>query len=106
MERDDVSTCLPGRKDSKKVGKVQKQKRVLNDYLYNLHLKFKAENDSSKVSLTTFSRLRPKHVQLVQFCNRKTCLCQRQQNMALKCKTKRHESYFYRQPGRLNRKNE
>jgi hypothetical protein len=38
MERDDVSTCLPGKKDNKNVGKVQKQKRVLNDYLYNLHL--------------------------------------------------------------------
>jgi hypothetical protein len=54
---------------AKKVEKVQKQKRILNDYLYNLHLKLKAENDSSKVSLSTFSRLRPQNVHLLQFCN-------------------------------------
>ncbi|WAR07387.1 hypothetical protein MAR_017345 [Mya arenaria] len=74
MERDDNSTCLPGKRDSQKIGKVHHQKR------------FRAENSSCNVSLTTYTRIRPKHIQLVQYRNRQTCLCQRHQNMALKCK--------------------
>ena len=89
MERDDNSTSLPGKKDSRKVGKERFQKRVLNDYLYNLHLKFRVENSSSNISLSVFSRLRPKHIQLVQFRGRNTCLCQKHQNMVLKCKSLR-----------------
>ena len=89
MERDDNSTNLPGKKDSHKDGKSRIQKRVLNDYLYNLHLNFRAENSESNISLSVFSRLRPKHIQLVQFRGRQTCLCQKHQNMVLKCKTMR-----------------
>lgn len=44
MERDDNSTCLPGKKDAHKDGKEHIQKRILNDYIYNLHRKFLAEN--------------------------------------------------------------
>ena len=86
MERDDNSTNLPGKKDSHKDGKSRIQKRVLKDYLYNLHLKFRTENSESNISLSVFSRLRPKHIQLVQFRGRQTCLCQKHQNMVLKCK--------------------
>ena len=37
--RDDVSTNLPGKRDTKKVKRKRKlvQKRVLNDYLHNLY---------------------------------------------------------------------
>ncbi|KAH3702424.1 hypothetical protein DPMN_077441 [Dreissena polymorpha] len=44
LERDDNSRQLAGKGDAVKVGntKSKKQKRVLNDYLYNLHLKFLA----------------------------------------------------------------
>ena len=34
--RDDNSTALPGKRDAKRVKKVQIQKRSLNDYLSNL----------------------------------------------------------------------
>lgn len=43
MERDDNSTCLPGKKDAYKDGKEHKQKRILNDYIYNLHRKLLAK---------------------------------------------------------------
>ena len=44
--RDDVSTALPGKRDAKKVKqeKPSIQKRVLNDYLSNLHQKFVSEH--------------------------------------------------------------
>ena len=63
-----------------------KTKWVLNDYLYNLHFKFLAENGTTKISLAVFSRLRPRHISLVKFRCRKICLCQRHKNMALKGK--------------------
>ena len=41
LERDDNSRLMPGKKDVKKVAEaVSKQKRILNDYLRNLHFKF------------------------------------------------------------------
>lgn len=86
LDRDDNSSCLPGKRDSTKTKTETKQTRVLNDYLYNLHLKFKAENPGVKTSLTTFSSYRPRYVKLVQYSARKTCLCQKHQNIALKIK--------------------
>ncbi|KAL4223328.1 hypothetical protein ACF0H5_016799 [Mactra antiquata] len=44
LERDDNRTCLPGKRDKLKTKSGNIQARVLNDYLYNLHLKFKSEN--------------------------------------------------------------
>ena len=82
--REDNCTILPGKKDVKKVGDRSEQKRVLSDYLHNLHFKFKLENPDIKLSRTTFCRLRPKHVLTVHFCSRATCLCSRHQNTALK----------------------
>lgn len=74
LQRDDNSTCLPGKADAVKVTGVKQQKRVLNDYLYNLHLKFLSENKDINISLSVFNRIRPKNFQLVKFSNRKTCL--------------------------------
>lgn len=81
--RKDNCTILPGKKDVKKVGDQSEQKRVLSDYLHNLHFKFKLENPDVKISRTTFCRLRPKHVLTAKFCSRATCLCSRHQNTAL-----------------------
>jgi hypothetical protein len=86
LERDDNSTCLPGKRDKLKTKSGMTQTRVLNDYLYNLHLKFKSENPHMKIGFTSFCSYRPKHVKLVQFSARRTCLCQKHQNMSLKVK--------------------
>ncbi|WAR18386.1 hypothetical protein MAR_000224 [Mya arenaria] len=86
LERDDNSSCLPGKRDSTKTKTGMKQTRVLNDYMYNLHLKFKAENPWVKISLTTFSSYRPRYAKMVQYSARKTCLCHKHQNIALKVK--------------------
>ena len=84
--REDNCTILPGKKDVKKVGDRCEQKRVLSDYLHNLHFKFKLENPDIKISRATFCRLRPTHVLTANFCSRTTCLCSRHQNTALKLK--------------------
>ena len=85
MERDDNSRMLPGKADA---GKDNIQKRVLNDYLHNLHIKFQAES-SYRVSLSTFCKYRPKHIKLVNFASRLSCLCQKHQNFALKLRCMR-----------------
>ena len=44
LGRDNNSRQMPGKNDAKKVETgVKKQKRILNDYLKNLHLKFLSE---------------------------------------------------------------
>ena len=86
LERDDNSSCLPGKRDATKSKAGTTQTRVLNDYLYSLHLKFKSENPGIRISLTTFSSMCPRYMKLVHFSSRKTCLCQKHQNIALKVK--------------------
>jgi len=83
--RDDVSTALPGKRDAKKNKnrRILVQKRVLNDYLSNLHDKFITENVGVKCLFATFARMRPQHFILANFSNRKTCLCTYHQNFAL-----------------------
>lgn len=84
FERDDNSRCMPGKADKVKVGKENiRQKRVLTDYLANLYQKFISEHPNVKLSLTSFKRIRPKHVMLTAFITRDSCLCTRHQNMAL-----------------------
>ena len=83
LNRDDNSRVLPGKGDSVKVGTDKKQKRILNDYLGNLHLKFVSEVDY-KISRASFCRLRPKEVSLVNFTSRSVCLCSKHQNMGFK----------------------
>lgn len=82
LSRDDNSRMLPGKKD----GKGIVQRRVLNDYMKNLHLKFLAEFPEIKVSAGIFSKLRPQHIRLCNFLSKSTCLCSKHQNFALKCK--------------------
>ena len=85
ITRNDNSSCLAGKQGAKKDGRNYKQKRTLNDYLMNLHRNFFEEESQHKDKLICFlnSRMRPKHVNLVKFSNRRTCLCQRHQNMVL-----------------------
>lgn len=87
LERPDNSTTLPGKRDTKTTGKEVKQKHVLNDYMLNLYEKFKLERPDIKISKTCFFKLRPPHVMLAHFANRRTCLCTRHQNLALKIKS-------------------
>ncbi|WAQ99020.1 hypothetical protein MAR_023393 [Mya arenaria] len=83
LERDDNSRQLPGKADAVKVGKSKVQKRVLNDYMYNLHTKFLTES-SYKVSHATFCRKKLANITHVNFSARSVCLCQKHQNFALK----------------------
>ena len=76
---------MPGKNDKVKDGSEHKQKRVLNDSLKFLHMKFQSETDK-KVSFATFCRLRPKNVSLTRYITRNQCLCQKHQNMALSLK--------------------
>ena len=87
LERDDNSSMMPGKKDFKKVVEgVSKQKQILNGYLQNLHLKFISENFNIKISLSSFYRMRPTHLSLVNYTWRNACLCTKHQNFALKLK--------------------
>lgn len=83
MEREDNSTTLPGKHDTKKVNS-DKQKIILNDYLHNLHKKFRIEYPSVNISLSQFCKLRPSNVILSRFAFRHTCLCTYHQNFAPK----------------------
>lgn len=71
MERDDNSTCLSDKKDVHKDGKEQKQKRILKDYIINLHRKFLAENSNTKINLAVLGRMRRKHISIVKFSDKK-----------------------------------
>ncbi|CAC5388320.1 unnamed protein product [Mytilus coruscus] len=74
---------MPGKADAVKYGKVKKQKRILNDYLHNILIKFCAEH-TYRISLATLARYRPKYISLVNYASRNTCLCQKHQDFALK----------------------
>ena len=84
LELDECSTCLPGKKDKVTVDRNVKQKRVLTDYMTNLHNNLLADYSTKKVSFVVFCRLRPAHIKLASFPTRQTCLCQRHQNLSLK----------------------
>ena len=66
LSRDDNSRMLSGKKN----GKGIVQKRVLNDYMKNLHLKFL----EIKISAGIISKLRPGYVRLSNFLSTNTCL--------------------------------
>ena len=84
LQSDECSTCLPGKKDKVTVDRNVKQKRVLTDYMTNLHNNLLADYSTKKVSFVVFCRLRPAHIKLASFPTRQTCLCQRHQNLSLK----------------------
>ena len=63
------------------------QKRLLNDYLSNLYEKFKTEYPEDALSFSSFCRMRPPNILLVNFTTRNACLCTRHQNLSLKLKS-------------------
>lgn len=83
--RDDVSSCMPGKKDCITIAQQKKQKRVMRDTLKNAYHKFKQElpQATTNVSYTVFKDYRPRNVILVSFLTRTSCLCTLHQNMAL-----------------------
>ena len=91
LERDDNSR-MPGKKDFKTVrgkeglGKEKNQKRILNDYIKNLHEKYLKKFPERKISLAMFCRFRTAYLLLVNFASRNVSLCSRHQNLALKLK--------------------
>ncbi|KAH3826746.1 hypothetical protein DPMN_128656 [Dreissena polymorpha] len=66
---------MPGKADAVK-GKSSSekiQKRVLNDYMHNLHQKFLAESNF-KIGRAAFYSYRPKHICPVNFASRNVFL--------------------------------
>lgn len=86
LKRPDNSTCLPGKRDFKKVGRDRRQQHILKDYLRNLHQKFLAENPSSNVSLSFFCKCQPAEVRTIKHAKRLSCLCLKHTNFGLKVK--------------------
>ncbi len=88
LSRDDNSRMQPGKKDFKKSNENEEgvQCRILNDYMYNLHTKFKAEFPNIELSRSNFFTMRPSHILLTENLQRRTCLCNKHQNISLKLK--------------------
>ena len=87
MERDDNSRNMPGKADCvKSIAGERSQKRILTDYLSTLYQKLVSENPGMKLSFTSFCIIQPKHVLLMSFITRDTCLCTKHQNMSLTLK--------------------
>ncbi|VDI32445.1 Hypothetical predicted protein [Mytilus galloprovincialis] len=86
LERDDNSREMPGKNDKTKTEDGHVQKRILNDNMAFLHLKYKTET-SSNVSFSRFCTMRPKNIGLTRYLSRNKCLCQKHQNMALALKS-------------------
>jgi len=60
LKREDNSTMMAGKKDCTS-GKDKEQKRVLSDYLHNLHKKFQLENSEIKILRSQFAKMRPRY---------------------------------------------
>ena len=73
--RNDVSRMLAGKKNTVTRKGIKKQRRVLNDTLHNLFLKFSSENKLLKISFISFYRCKPFYVQRPRDKDRETCSC-------------------------------
>ena len=80
---DMYSRCSPGKNDYVKVGTKRLQKRICNDYVKNLHVKFLAENPDLEISLSKFYECRPAQVLTSKYLNKDTTCCQKHQNFQL-----------------------
>ena len=80
LKRPDNSFQLPGIRDQ-----VRGQTKYgLTDTMQNLYLKFRSEHVGIQMSKSAFFAARPNYIRLVQWTNRKQCLCQTCANMALR----------------------
>lgn len=87
-ERDNISTCLPGKKDflvkKDEVGKkVLVRKRVLNDSKDNIFKIFKEEHPDIKMGRTKFFSLNPDHVLSFKKMPTYSCQCKIHENYRL-----------------------
>ena len=90
LKREDNSRVQPGKSDAKTTSKGNKQQiHILTDYLKNLYLKFKSENQDTKISFTTFCRSRPSYIYKTAMLSRVSCLCFKHQNASLLVKALR-----------------
>ena len=83
--RPDVSVELPTKKTVSKT--TMRQKHILDKSLDAVHEQFRQENPSVKVSLSKFSKLRPKHVLKVNQTQLNQCLCEYCTNIELKLRS-------------------
>lgn len=84
LEREDNCRMQPGKRDVTNTGQEKLQTRILTDYMSNLHQKYLSENPEHKISLSTFCRIRPKHIKTTHFLSRNVCLCTKHQNFGMK----------------------
>jgi hypothetical protein len=70
LERENNSSILPGKKDTKTENTDKKQKHVLSDYMKNLFQKLRFENPETKISKSLFYSMRPPHTVLANFASR------------------------------------
>ena len=75
------STMMPGKKYISK--RTEKQKTVLNKTMKRLHQSYKTEK-KSKMSLSQFKKLRPKHIKTRSKASWVQCLCEKCENLNLK----------------------
>lgn len=75
MRRVDNSYCLPGKRDV--------QKYAFTDTLNNLHMKYEIENVDSKISLSKFTKCKPKNIRSILWARKRECLCLQHANMVL-----------------------
>ena len=81
-ERDDVSRMTSGKKDTKTFGGHKKPRRILNESLKSLHLKYRSEYPVNKISYATLCTPRPFWVAKPTQSDRDTCLCRLHANTA------------------------
>lgn len=83
LERDDNSRVTTGKADTISRHGEKRQRRVLQDTLQNLHMKYCMEFPERNVSYSLFCRLRPFHVVPPTARDRQTCLCKLHDNCNL-----------------------
>lgn len=82
FEQDDVSRLEPGKKDCITRFKEKKQKRILMGSLKSLHKKFEVEYEYN-IPYSVFCSARPFWVVRANMKYRKTCLCEKHENVEL-----------------------
>lgn len=84
-ERSDVSRVTTGIKSTLTRGKQKQQKRLLTDTIRNVYKLYQSEHNT-KISFTTFYRLKPFWVVSPKESERDTCLCKLCENIRLTSK--------------------
>lgn len=63
--------------------KIKQQRRILTDFIINVHSDFIRRNPTVKLSCSSFCALHPFYVTAPKASDRKTCLCQYHENSCL-----------------------